>query len=411
MDTFITVEDARRRILSALDTLGTERVFLGDGDGRHIAESVVAPEDVPRFDNSSRDGYAVRWEDIDAGEATLEVVGESAAGHTTSREVGPGEAIRIATGAKVPAGADTVVMQENCERSDDTITVPEPPTPGRGAWIRHAGSYLTGGEPIADPGTRLGAAEIGLLASQRHARLDVYRRPRVAVVSTGDELVDIDTEPGDGQIVNSNAFLLETLLDGAGADPTVFPIAPDDAETIRAAFRDAIATHDVVVSSGGVSVGDYDEVGDIVDELTDGMAFWKIRMKPGKPLAFGTAGDAPATPVLGLPGNPNSCFVCFHQFVAPVLRVLQGADPETLVERPRTVARLADDIQSTPKRRHYLAGRLETDDGEMPTFLPAPNQASGNPALFVGQDTFGVVPEGTGTMEAGETIAIETISN
>ncbi|MFB6351178.1 MAG: molybdopterin molybdotransferase MoeA, partial [Bradymonadaceae bacterium] len=255
---------------SAIEPLGTERIFVDRADGRYIAEPIVAPDDVPRFDNSSRDGYAVRWADIDTGDADLEVVGESAAGHTASRELGPGEAIRIATGGKVPDGADTVVMQENCQRSGDTVTIPEPPADGRGAWIRHAGSYLERGEAVTDPGARLGPAEIGLLASFRDSRIEVFRRPRVAVVSTGDELVDIDSEPGEGQIVNSNAYLLESLLEEAGADPIVLPTAPDDADAIRSAFRSAIASADAVISSGGVSVGDYDEVGGIVDELTGG---------------------------------------------------------------------------------------------------------------------------------------------
>jgi len=202
--------------------------------------------------------------------------------------------------------------------------------------------------------------------------------------------------------------LLESLLEQAGADPVVLPTAPDDADAIRSTFRSAIASADVVISSGGVSVGDYDEVGGIVDDLAGGMAFWKIRMKPGKPLAFGTAGAGDDVPLLGLPGNPNSCLVCFHQFVAPVLRATQGVDPGGLIEMPRMRAELTRRVDSTPRRRHYLAGRLH-EGHDHPQFIPAPNQASGNPALFCGRDTFGIVPEGTGTMEAGDTIEVERI--
>jgi len=408
METFIGVEEARSRILSVLEPLGTERVFLSEASDRHIAENITAPEDLPRFDNSSRDGFAVRWEDIEAGEATLEIVGEAAAGHTVDRPLEPGEAIRIATGGRVPPGADTVVMQECCELEGDTVTVREPPSKGRGAWIRPAGRYLSAGDAAIESGTRLSSAEIGLLASFQHARLEVHRRPTVAIVSTGDELVDIETEPGDGELVNSNAYLLESLVERAGAIPTVLPTAPDDAEAVRSTFDRAVDAADLVASSGGVSVGDHDEVREVVDELTGGMTFWKIRMKPGKPLAFGTTDDERSIPLLGLPGNPNSCFVGFHQFLEPALRVLQGADSEELVERPRFRAELASSVDSTPRRRHYLAGRIEkTENGNMPTFVPAPRQQSGDPALFCGRDVFGLVPEGIDSMEARDVIEVE----
>jgi molybdopterin molybdotransferase len=408
MEKFIDVEEARSRILSALDPLETERVFLSAASGRHIAESVDAPEDLPRFDNSSRDGFAVRWEDIKNGEVTLEIVDEAAAGHTVDRPLEPGEAIRIATGGEVPPGADTVVMQEFCEVESGEVTVRERPTEGKGAWIRPAARYLAAGDTPLEAGMRLGPAEIGLLASFRHSRIEVYRRPTVAVVSTGDELVDVDTEPGAGEIVNSNAYLLESLIERSGAVSTVLPTAPDDAEAIRSTFMNAVDAADLVVSSGGVSVGAHDEVRGVVDELTGGMTFWKTRMKPGKPLAFGTTGDSRAIPLIGLPGNPNSCFVGFHQFLEPALRVLQGADPDELVDRPRFRAQLASSIDSTSRRRHYLAGRIEQDESEnLPTFVPAPHQQSGNPALFCGQDVFGLVPEGVDSMEAGDVIQVE----
>jgi molybdopterin molybdotransferase len=408
METFIDVEEARSRILSALGPLGTERVFLSAASGRHIARSISAPENLPRFDNSSRDGFAVRWADIESGEVTLELVDEAAAGHTVKRPVEPGEAIRIATGGKVPPGADTVVMQEFCDVEDGAVTIREPPSDGKGAWIRPEARYLSEGEAAIEAGTRLRSAEIGLLAGFQQARLEVHRRPTVAIVSTGDELVDIDTEPGDGEIVNSNAYLLESLVEGAGAIPTVLPTATDDAEAVRSTFRRAIDIADLVVSSGGVSVGAHDEVRDVFDGLTGGMIFWKIRMKPGKPLAFGTTDDPRAVPLVGLPGNPNSCFVGFHQFLEPAVKVLQGADPDELIERPRFRAELASGIDSTSRRRHYLAGHIEANEkGNLPTFVPAPHQQSGNPALFCGQDVLGLVPEGIDSMETGDVIEVE----
>lgn len=409
--TFITVEDARRRILSHIPTLPAEQVFLKDALGRPLREAVEAPEDAPRFDNSSRDGYALRWEDIADGEATLEVVGTTTAGQTADRRVEAGQAVRIMTGAPVPDGADTVVMQENVETDEDgSIHVPTPPSPGRGAWIRRAGSYLKAGEAVLERGDRLSPADLGLLASFGRSRLGVGRRPRVAIVSTGDELVEIDRRPGDGQIINSNAHLLESLVRQADATPVVFPIAPDRAEQTRSTFRHALQSADLVVSSGGVSVGTHDVVRDIVDELTGGMNFWKIRMKPGKPLAFGTTVEDPHTPLIGLPGNPNSCFVGFHQFVRPALRVAEGGAPDRQAPA-RLKAHLGSAVSSTPHRRQYLAGRLETPSADADTrvFIPFDRQASGNVALFCGADAFGLVPEGVDEMEKGATIDVEPI--
>jgi molybdopterin molybdotransferase len=408
METFITVEEARKQILAGVDRLSSTRVFLSEALGAHTAQRVEAPEDSPRFDNSSRDGFALRWEDIADGEVELDLVGESAAGAVPDRPLRAGEAMPITTGGKMPEGADTVVMQENCQRAGETLTVPEPPEDGRGAWVRHAGSHLAAGEAVVEPGDAIGPAEIGALASFRTSRLDVYRRPRVAVVSTGNELVDIDQEPGDGEIVNSNAHLLATLIREAGGEPLVQPAVPDNYEATRDAFKHAIEAADMVVSSGGVSVGAHDEVRGVVDELTGGMEFWKIRMKPGKPLAFGTTGEWRNVPILGLPGNPNSGFVCFHQFVAPALEVAQGADPESVAPH-RIPAILGGDVTSTPHRRHYLAGRLTTDDDGTTTFQPASRQSSGNVALFCRQDAFGIVPEGVAEMTAGEPIEVELI--
>ncbi len=410
METTLSIEQARSRILSSLDPTGTERVFLSEATDRHLAETLVAPEDAPRFANSARDGYAVRWEDLAGGRATLEIVDESAAGAPAEVSPEAGQAIRIATGARVPPGADTVVMQEHCAREGGEVTVETPPDAGRGAWIRPAGRYLHAGETVVREGSRLTPAAIGLLASFRSTRLEVYRRPRVAVVSTGDELVDLDTEPTDGEIVDSNAYLLESLLRGAGALPRLLPIAPDEREAVRSTFHRALEAADLVVSSGGVSVGEHDEVRHVLEELTGGLTFWKTTLKPGKPLAFGTTDDDRETPLLGLPGNPNSCFVCFHQFIAPALRRLQGEPPEQLLERSREQARLADEVTSPARRRHYLAGRLERQQGREPRFVPAPGQFSGNPALFCGCDVFGIVPEGVEAMQAGENIEIERIS-
>ena len=405
---FITVEEARHHILERIEPLGTERCFLNEAAGRHIAETIEAPEDSPRFDNSSRDGYAVRWTDIADGGATLEVVGTAAAGDPLDCTLEAGEAARIMTGAPLPDGTDTVVMQEHCERPDsDRVVVQSPPDGRKGAWIREAGRFMREGERLLEPGDRLQGPEVGMLASFRRSRFDVYRRPRVAIVSSGDELVDLDVTPGASEIVNSNAHLLETLVRRHGGGPVVLPAAPDERESTRRTFQDAIDAADLVLSSGGVSVGDHDVVREVVDTLTGGMTFWKIRMKPGKPLAFGLEQGERRVPLLGMPGNPNSCFVCFHQFVRPAMRVAQGQAADAvapLVER----ARLADAVQSTPVRRQYLAGQLHSEDGEL-VFEPRSRQNSGNLQLFCGADAFGRVPEGIERVEAGDAIAIERL--
>jgi molybdopterin molybdotransferase len=421
MQQFITVEEARQKILKSLPRVGTERVFLQDALGRVLAEQVEAPEDSPRFDNSARDGYAVRFEDLADERPTLRIGGSVAAGKMSSIHVDQGSAVRIMTGAPVPDGADTVVMQENCQVDDEsqTLTVLDKPEAGRGAWVRKAGENMAAGETVLEPGDRLGAAELGLVASFGRSVLTVSRRPRVAIVSTGDELVEIDQTPGPGQIINSNAYMLEALVTEAGCDAVVLPVASDTEQAVRAAFERALQDADIVVSSGGVSVGDFDVTRRVVDELTGGMNFWKIRMKPGKPLAFGThdahntsATQGKSVPLIGLPGNPNSCFVCFHQFVRPALAVMQDIAPDAV--RPRQLeATLSSPVSTTPRRRTYLAGHLETDPqaapGEPPVFHPAGNQNSGNLRLFCRADAFGLVEEGVAETGAGQRIVVELI--
>jgi len=411
-ETFISVEEARSQILESLEPVGTERVFLRDARDRHVAEPLSAPENSPRFDRSSRDGFAIRWEDLESDRSEFDLVDRATAGETAERSVQRGEAARIATGAALPDGADTVVMQEYCCVDEGTLRVERPPEPGRGAWIRKAGSYMEQGEVILEPCARLGAAELGMLASIQKSRLEVFRRPTVAVVSTGDELVDVDEPRGPGEIVNSNAHMLQALIEGAGAVATILPVAPDEPEPTRQRFRAAIRTADLVVSSGGVSVGDRDEVRDVIERLTGGMEFWKIRMKPGKPLAFGRSEGDRRVPIVGLPGNPNSGFVGFHQFVDPALRVLQGRAPGDF-ERPQRVrAVLTEPVESTPHRRHYLAGSLlPLDDSENPArFDPADHQNSGNVGLFCGANGFGLVPEGCDRLDAGDPLEVEPIS-
>jgi len=420
MNEFISVEEARQRILERLEPLGSERVFLSQARGRVLAERVASPDNSPRFAHASRDGFALRFQDLRGPDTRLSLVGQSAAGAPSAREVGPAQAVRITTGAPLPPGADTVVMQEYCrvDAASNTLVFDPADAIQPGQWVRQIGEDMAAGEVILESGMRLGAADIGLLAGLGRAMVTVARRPRVAVVSTGDELVDPGTPPGPAQIPNSNAYLLGALVEEFGGIAQILPIAPDNPDAIRQAFVAAIAGADLVLSSGGVSVGAFDHTREIVDALTGGMDFWKIRIKPGKPLAFGIArGDTNPTPLVGLPGNPNACFVCFHQFVRPAIDRLGGylsaLDSDPSARRPTILARLAKPVKTTARRRVYLGGYLEDAGSDAqnprPIFHPTANQESGNLRLFSQATAFGIVDEGVADLEAGDEIKVEHI--
>ncbi|WP_158542427.1 molybdopterin molybdotransferase MoeA [Lujinxingia litoralis] len=397
MSHFISVEDALLHILDAAPRQGTERVGLSDAPGRYLAAPINAPADVPAFDNSAMDGIVVRRDDLTALPRTLPLVGESAAGHPADRELGPAQAMRISTGARIPQHADQVIPRELCDFGDGEVTVRELPAHDH---IRRAGDYLSQGRPALFPGQRLDAASIGLLASFNIAALSVVRRPRVTIIATGDELVELGQEPGPGQLVNSNAYMIEALAKRCGATTRVLPITPDRYEAVRAAFEEACATSDLVLSIGGVSVGEHDHVRRVLDERSSGMTFWKIRMKPGKPLAFGTTEGG--TALVGLPGNPASSFVGFQLFVRPLLACAQGV-PRDQASLPRVNAVLDAPVQGAGRRRTYLAGQWYAQRGVM-HFAPLSDQSSGNPALFAGATALGIVEEGIDSLSAGASL-------
>lgn len=401
MDQFISTDDARERILREIEPLPAVRRLIADVIGQTLAEDVAAPADVPAFDNSAMDGYGFRWADRNE---PLQMVGESAAGVPYDGNVGAGQAIRIMTGARVPPGVDTVAMREICEADGDTVRIEASEAKGEGANIRRRATYMRSGAAALRRGARLGGAELGVLASFGRTVVYVVRRPRVTIVTTGTELVEPDRSIGNGQIVNSNAFMLEGLLRAAGAEPTVLPIVPDDPEATAAALTDADRSSDLVVSVGGVSVGDYDYVREVLNDLTGGMQFWKVRMKPGKPLAFGRS-SRNGTPFIGLPGNPVSSFVGFHQFVAPVVAALSGREHVTPV---RLSATLAHDIRSTPHRRQYLLGTADRSGGKL-AFHPFESQSSGNVLITCGCTALGLVEEGVSALSAGDPIDVELL--
>lgn len=394
----LTTDEAYDQIASELPVIGVERVFLNELSGRRIAETVLATGNSPPFDNSAMDGWAVRHAD---GKASRAIVGEAAAGNPFGGEVGPGETARIFTGAPLPAGADTVIVQEDCTHTDEAMEPGE--LPERGSNIRWCGENIREGEMVIDVGDRVTPGDVAILASYRRSVFSVFRRPRVAIVTSGDELRELDQDDAPGAIVNSNAYMLEALVREAGADPVTLPIARDTMSDTRRAFADALATADLVISAGGVSVGDHDVVGLVIEELAEGQShFWKVQMKPGKPLAF--ARSEGGTPILGLPGNPISSFVGFQLFAGPAIRMLQGVSPESArLHRVAGVSREA--FGSTPRREQFVMGTHAWSKGRA-HFTAFPHQSSGNLRLLRGATALGVVPVGVDRIEADEPLEL-----
>lgn len=403
MDTLISVEEAQETILDSIEALSPERVPLERAPGRFLAETVTVRENNPAFDNSAMDGYAVRFDDLESG-VELKLVGEISAGHLSDTHVLANQAMRIFTGAPMPVGADTVVIQENCTAQDGSVIVESVPN-SRGENVRHAGSAMAAGEIAFDVGQRITDGGLGLLASMRRAHLDVFRAPRVAILTTGDELVDIHDPPSPGTIVNSNAYMLAALVRRFHGTPLVWPVIPDDRRVTMRNFERAVGASDLVLSAGGVSVGDHDHVRSVLDEISGGMNFWKVKMKPGKPLAFGRCG---AVPLVGLPGNPVSSFVGFHQFVRPALLKMQGARPDSW--RPARIrARVVSDFASSERRRHFVTGRLSFDE-DGARFSPYRDQSSGNLAAISDVDSLGICDEGVARMSSGDAIEVDLLT-
>jgi molybdopterin molybdotransferase len=322
---------------------------VGQARGRILALPLAALLTQPPFDAAVMDGWAVRAADLATLPATLAVVGESAAGHPFAGRVGAGEAVRISTGAPVPAGADLVVRQENAARDGPRVVLEAGPRE-TGANIRATGADFRAGETLLHPGRRMGAREIALAAAMGHAEVAVRRRPRVAVLATGDELVAPGTRPGPGQIVASNNLGVGALAEAHGADVIQLGIAHDTEEDL-ARHLAAAEGADILVTIGGASVGDHDLVGPVLQRRGLALAFWKIAMAPGKPLMFGRLGQAR---VMGLPGSPVSSLVCARLFLVPLIRAMLGRPAESA--RPLE-ARLAVALDANGERQHYMRAR------------------------------------------------------
>jgi len=341
------------RVLSSAPVpLSVERVPLAECRGRTLAEDVAALRTQPPFPASAMDGYAVHAADIAQVPATLKVIGESAAGRRFQGEVKAGDAVRIFTGAPVPDGADTILIQENTKADGATVTALESETLGR--YVRRAGLDFSAGDVLLKKGQRLGPAELALAAAMNHPALPVTRRPRVALLATGDELVRPGEEIGPDQIVASNTFAVRAYAENAGADVIDLGIAGDNFAAIEAAIRSARAYGaDVLVTLGGASVGDHDLVQTALAREGMELGFWRIAMRPGKPLMHGQIGDMR---ILGLPGNPVSAIVCGLLFLVPLVRALSG-DPHAGDDRTE-VAVLASHLPENDNRQDYLRARI-----------------------------------------------------
>jgi molybdopterin molybdotransferase len=399
----IEIEEARRLVLAQVVPLGAEPVPLAAACGRVLAEDASAADPVPAFDNSAMDGFAVRSADTrDAGAdrpAVLRIAGESRAGRPASARAGTGEAIRIATGAMLPEGADAIVRVEDTRALDGRVEVLAPVEPG--ADIRRAGEDVQPGAPVIRRGVALGPAELGVLASLGRARVACARRPTVAVITTGDELQEPEEPLRPGGVRNTNAYTIPALVAESGGELGQQGTAADGRLQTREAIAAALE-HDVVVICGGVSVGEHDHVRAVLAELGARQVLWGIALRPGKPTWFG---PAPAGGlVFGLPGNPVSAMVTFLLLVRPALRALLGAEPG----RDRASAVLDRDYAKRPGRAHAVRCRLELrDDGWHAR--PTGDQGSHILTSMLGADALALIPTASDGVRAGERVEIELL--
>ena len=388
----VEVSDATAVVLEHTHVLGMERVALADCAGRVLAEDVSAPGPLPAFPSSAVDGYAVL--SADAGKA-LRVLGESAAGRPFAGTVQEGTAARILTGGVLPEGADCVVMVEDVHFAGDLVVVPGELR--QGSNFHRPGDDIRAGELALAAGIQLGAAELGLCAALGFSRLQVYRRPRVALMSTGDELVEVGEKPGLGQIVDSNRWALLAALREAGAEVAGLGIAPDQPAALRRLVVEALASADVLVTSGGVSVGTHDLVKPLLESLGT-VHVGRVKLKPGKPFTFATLPEGRVA--FGLPGFPVSSLVTFEVFVRPALRKMQGF---AQLERPTLPVRLAYDARASADRTEYQRVTLRRQGGELVAGTTG-SQSSSRLMSLAGAHALVRVPPGRSGIKAGSVV-------
>jgi molybdopterin molybdotransferase len=393
----LTVEEAQARVLEEVPPLERENVPLAEAHGRVLRDDVRAMADVPERDNSAMDGYAVRAEDIANAPVWLRVIGDLPAGTMPSTTLTTGTAIRIMTGAFVPDGADTVVHVEITDGGSEVVRIDHPLTLGTN--VRRRGEDMRAGNVVLHAGSVIRAGELGVLASVQQTTVTVSRRPIIAILSTGDELIDVETPRVSGKIVNANSWSLAALAAEAGAIPRRLGIVPDTREATIAALEKALAC-DFVVTSGGVSVGAWDFVKDALDALGAELKFWRVAMKPGKPVVLSTLRGRL---VFGLPGNPVSCMVSFHLFVAPAIRKALGQSG--VLTPPVVRMPMREDLASKGDRRTYMRVRVTAEGGALVAY-PMRAQGSGVSTSMIGANGLAVVAEGVTRVEAGTLVDV-----
>jgi molybdopterin molybdotransferase len=400
----LSVDSARRIVLDTLQpAAGHERLFIRQALGRVLAEDVISPVDVPAHDNSAMDGWAVRHADLAAeGETRLKQVGTAFAGRAFEGKVGAGETVRIMTGAVMPAGADTVVIQEVVKVEEGAVVIPAGQRQGQNA--RRAGEDLRAGMAAIAAGKLLRPAEIGIVASLGIAEVSVRRRVRVALFSTGDELCSIGTPLFPGAVYDSNRYTLWGMLRRLGCEVIDMGVVKDEPAALEAAFREAAGCADAIVTSGGVSVGEADFIKQLMAQLGE-VAFWKIAMKPGRPMAFGRIGEeGEGAWLFGLPGNPVAVMVTFYQFVRPALLKLMGMDP--VPEFPSFPARCVEPMKKGRGRTEFQRGVLFQEGGEW-CVRPTGHQGSGILSSMAKADCFIVLEPEREKVGAGDTVMVQ----
>jgi molybdopterin molybdotransferase len=399
----ISVEEALNRILETIFPLPLEKVNILDALGRVIGEDVYASRNIPPKDNSAMDGYAIRWQDTreasKEGPVTLTVIEDIPAGTIPLKRVGPGEASRIMTGAPVPDGADAVMRMEDTEKDGRKVRIFA--AAHKGLDIRNAGEDVQEGEKVICRGDVVRPAEIGMLAALGRSFISVHQRPVVAVLATGDELVDIDEKPTPWQIVSSNSYSIAAQVSECGGIPLQIGIAKDTREDLVAKFK-AATRADIIISSGGVSVGDYDLVKDIMSEVGNNMQFWQVAMRPGKPLAFGSL---EGIPIFGLPGNPVSSMVSFEQFVRPSILKMMG---HKALFRKTVRATVREDIAKKKGTKHLIRARVDYENRQY-TVSTTGEQGSGILKSMVRANGLIILPEDATSVKAGEEVTVQLL--
>ncbi|MDZ4165561.1 MAG: gephyrin-like molybdotransferase Glp [Smithellaceae bacterium] len=401
----ITVDEALNEVLQAVSPLGVEKAGIMDALGRVLGEDIYARRSIPPRDNSAMDGIVLR--SIDSRGASpqepvrLRLVEEIPAGHIPIREIGPFEVSKIMTGAPIPSGGDTVIRLEEIKEDGPDILIFAEAKPGRD--IRKSGEDVREGELVIPKGEVIRPAEIGMLASLGYSFLYVYQRPLVAVIATGNELVDIDEAPTSWSIITSNSYSLASQILECRAIPLQMGIARDTREEIRRKFQ-AAGRADVIISSGGVSVGAYDLVREVIEEAGEGIQFWQVAMRPGKPFAFGRIATKP---FFGLPGNPVSAMISFEQFVRPVLLKMMG---HRKLFRRMVRARLAEDISKKRGVKNFIRAHVTLEDGVYTAYTTG-DQGSGILKSMVKANGLIILPEDVTRVAQGEEVMVQLIDH